>query len=166
MQIYHWEILKLNKNKCHFRCTKILFSGEVISTEGVWPDPKKLCMLTVNWIYVLKELAFIRRASSLSTLTRLTGVFSSLWGTQDLMPLCFSWTHWLYPQTDGNLATTVNSKHNHMKQYLQWAFQQNTVWSVLSTAWPRLFVPANSFIRTTNNNYKKCYSHADIPYRP
>ena len=35
-------ILKLNKDKCHFRCTSILFTGEVISRNGVQPDPKKL----------------------------------------------------------------------------------------------------------------------------
>ena len=34
--------LKLNKEKCHFRCTSILFFGEVISREGVQPDPHKV----------------------------------------------------------------------------------------------------------------------------
>ena len=29
--------LKLNKEKCHFRCTSILFLGEVVSREGVQP---------------------------------------------------------------------------------------------------------------------------------
>ena len=33
--------LKLNKEKCHFRCTSIQFFGEVISREGVQPDPQK-----------------------------------------------------------------------------------------------------------------------------
>ena len=33
--------LKLNKEKCHFRCTSILFFGEVISRKGVQPDHKK-----------------------------------------------------------------------------------------------------------------------------
>ena len=38
--------LKLNKEKCHFRCTCILFFGEVISREGVHPDPQKIKALT------------------------------------------------------------------------------------------------------------------------
>ena len=33
--------LKLNKEKCHFRCTSILFFGEVVLREGVQPDPQK-----------------------------------------------------------------------------------------------------------------------------
>ena len=31
--------LKLNKDKCHFRCTSIPFFSKVISREGVQPDP-------------------------------------------------------------------------------------------------------------------------------
>ena len=31
--------LKLNKEKCHFRCTSIPFFGEVVLREGVQPDP-------------------------------------------------------------------------------------------------------------------------------
>ena len=27
--------LKLNKDKCHFRCTSILFFGEIVSRDGV-----------------------------------------------------------------------------------------------------------------------------------
>ena len=34
--------LKLNKEKCDFRCTSIPFFGEVISREGVQPDPQKI----------------------------------------------------------------------------------------------------------------------------
>ena len=34
--------LKLNKDKCHFRCTSIPFFGEVVSREGVQPDPQKV----------------------------------------------------------------------------------------------------------------------------
>ena len=33
--------LELNKEKCHFRCTSTWFFGEVISREGVLPDPQK-----------------------------------------------------------------------------------------------------------------------------
>ena len=33
--------LKLNKDKCHFRYMSILFFGEVVSREGVQPDPQK-----------------------------------------------------------------------------------------------------------------------------
>ena len=31
--------LKLNKDKCHFRCMSIPFLGEVVSREGVQLDP-------------------------------------------------------------------------------------------------------------------------------
>ena len=34
--------LKLNNNKCHFRCTSIVFFGEIISRDGISPDPRKL----------------------------------------------------------------------------------------------------------------------------
>ena len=38
--------LKLNKDKCHFRCTSIPFFGEIVSREGVQPDPQKNRALT------------------------------------------------------------------------------------------------------------------------
>ena len=38
--------LKLNKEKCHLRCTSILFFGEVISGERVQTDPQKIKALT------------------------------------------------------------------------------------------------------------------------
>ena len=34
--------LKLNKNKCYFRCTSIPFFGKVVSREGVQPDLQKV----------------------------------------------------------------------------------------------------------------------------
>ena len=34
--------LKLHKEKCHFRCMSIPFFEEVISREGVQPDPQKI----------------------------------------------------------------------------------------------------------------------------
>ena len=38
--------LKLNKDKCLFRCCSIPFFGEVISQQGVSLDPRKLQALT------------------------------------------------------------------------------------------------------------------------
>ena len=38
--------LKLNKEKCHFRCTSIPFFGEVVSRQGIQPDPQKVRALT------------------------------------------------------------------------------------------------------------------------
>ena len=38
--------LKLNKDKCHFRCTSIPFFGKVVSGEGIQPDPQKIKALT------------------------------------------------------------------------------------------------------------------------
>ena len=38
--------LKLNKDKCHFRCTSIPFFGEVVSREGIHPDLQKIRALT------------------------------------------------------------------------------------------------------------------------
>ena len=39
--------LKLNKEKCHFRCTSIPFFGEVILRRGVQPGPQKIKALMV-----------------------------------------------------------------------------------------------------------------------
>ena len=38
--------LKLNKDKCHFRCTQVLFFGKIISRNGVKPHPLKLKAMT------------------------------------------------------------------------------------------------------------------------
>ena len=38
--------LKLKKEKCHFRCMSIPFFGEVVSRQGVQPDPQKVRALT------------------------------------------------------------------------------------------------------------------------
>ena len=38
--------LKLNEDKCHFRCTSIPFFGKVVSREGIQPDPQKIKSLT------------------------------------------------------------------------------------------------------------------------
>ena len=38
--------LKLNREKCHFRCTSIPFFGEVVSRHGVQPNPQKVRALT------------------------------------------------------------------------------------------------------------------------
>ena len=38
--------LKVNKEKCHFRCTSIPRFGEVVSWQGVQPDPQKVRALT------------------------------------------------------------------------------------------------------------------------
>ena len=37
--------LKLNKDKCHFRCMQIPFFGEVISRDGVQAEPQKIKVL-------------------------------------------------------------------------------------------------------------------------
>ena len=34
--------LKLNKDKCHFRCMSVPFFGEVITRNGVQPDLQKI----------------------------------------------------------------------------------------------------------------------------
>ena len=38
--------LKLNKERCNFRCTSILFFGKVVSREGIHPDLQKVRALT------------------------------------------------------------------------------------------------------------------------
>ena len=38
--------LKLNKDKCHLRCTSIPFFGEVVSRQGVQLDPQMVKALT------------------------------------------------------------------------------------------------------------------------
>ena len=40
LQICRQVNLKLNKDKCHFRCTSVPFFGEVISRHGVQPCPQ------------------------------------------------------------------------------------------------------------------------------
>ena len=40
------ENSKMNKDKCHFRCTSVSFYGEIVSRQGIKLDPKKLKVLT------------------------------------------------------------------------------------------------------------------------
>ena len=35
--------LKLNKKKCRFHMTELPYIGHIITSEGVKPDPKKVC---------------------------------------------------------------------------------------------------------------------------
>ena len=42
MQTYHKENLKLNKNKCHFWCTRVPFFREIVSSCDIQPEPCKL----------------------------------------------------------------------------------------------------------------------------
>ena len=42
LQICRQVNLKLNKDKCHFRCTSVSLFGEMISRHGVQPNPQKL----------------------------------------------------------------------------------------------------------------------------
>ena len=42
LQICRQASMKLNKDKCLFRCTSIPFFGEVVSCKGVSPDPRKI----------------------------------------------------------------------------------------------------------------------------
>ena len=42
LQVSRCVNLKLNKDKCHFRCTSIPIFGEVISRHGVRSDPQEL----------------------------------------------------------------------------------------------------------------------------
>ena len=46
LQLWRQVNLKLNKHKCHIRCTSVLFFSEVISKLGAKPDPWKLMALT------------------------------------------------------------------------------------------------------------------------
>ena len=73
--------LKLNKEKCYFRCTSIPFFGEVISRKGVQPNPQKVKTLADMVSRSKKELqAFLGIINYL-------GKFSQ--GTADVCdPLC------------------------------------------------------------------------------
>ena len=42
LQGYRQVNLKLNRDKCHFRCTLIPFFCEIISQNGVQPGPQKI----------------------------------------------------------------------------------------------------------------------------
>ena len=46
LQICRHMNLKLNKDKCHFRCTSVPFLGEVVTREGVQPNPQMLKAVT------------------------------------------------------------------------------------------------------------------------
>ena len=46
IHIFHWENLRLNKNKCHFKCIRVPFFGKRASRQWVLPDSWKLHMLT------------------------------------------------------------------------------------------------------------------------
>ena len=48
MQICSTESLKLNKDKCHFKCTRVPFFGQIVSRHGVQQDHKMLCTFTQN----------------------------------------------------------------------------------------------------------------------
>ena len=42
LQICRQVNLKLNKDKCHFRCMQVLFFGKIISRHGLKCNPRKL----------------------------------------------------------------------------------------------------------------------------
>ena len=46
LQIFIQVNLKLNKDKCHFRCTQVLFLGKILSKNDVKSDPWKLKAMT------------------------------------------------------------------------------------------------------------------------
>ena len=46
LQICRHVNLKLNKDKCHYRCTSFPFFDEMISRHGVQPNPQRLAVLT------------------------------------------------------------------------------------------------------------------------
>ena len=37
--------LKLNKKKCRFHMTELPYIGHILTSEGVKPDPKKVCAI-------------------------------------------------------------------------------------------------------------------------
>ena len=39
LQVRRQVNLKLNKDKCHFRCMQVSFFGEIVSRNDVKPDP-------------------------------------------------------------------------------------------------------------------------------
>ena len=46
LQICRKDNLNLYTNKCHFRCPALTFFGEIISRQGMRPDPRKLKAVT------------------------------------------------------------------------------------------------------------------------
>ena len=46
IEIFCKENLKLNKDKCHYRCMRVPFFTKKISRCSVQPDPNKLYVLT------------------------------------------------------------------------------------------------------------------------
>ena len=46
MQIFGQENLKVNKNKCTFRYTRVLFFGKIVSGQGMQIASQKLYLFT------------------------------------------------------------------------------------------------------------------------
>ena len=61
MQICQQENMKLNKNKCHFRCIRILFFDKILSRDSMQQDPGKLHALTEMPPPVIKRITIILR---------------------------------------------------------------------------------------------------------
>ena len=67
--------LKLNKDKCHFRCIDIPFFGEIVSRDGTYPDPRKLkALMDMSPPRCKKELqSFLGMANYFSKFSPATG---------------------------------------------------------------------------------------------
>ena len=55
LQICRKKNIKLNTDKCHFRCTSVPFLGEIISRKDIRPNPRKLKALTDMTLLKLKR---------------------------------------------------------------------------------------------------------------
>ena len=50
MQTYQKENVKLNKDKCHFRCMRVPIYSDIISRYGVQLDPKNCMCICSNML--------------------------------------------------------------------------------------------------------------------
>ena len=81
LQICRKANLKLSKEKCHFRCSRIHFSGKVISWDSTSPDHRKLGVLVdMSLLKCTKEIqSFLVKINYLSKLLLATAeVFEAL----------------------------------------------------------------------------------------
>ena len=84
--------LKLNKEKCHFRCTSMPFFKEVVSRQGVQPDPQKVkALMEMPAPKIKKELqAFLGVINYLNTFS--PGTSEACKPLRKLMPCKATWT--------------------------------------------------------------------------
>ena len=119
MQTCQWENLKLNKNKCHFRHSRIPFFQWIIYRDRLQPDPWKLYVLTEMPPHnnnkkrignILDNMDYLRKF-----LPSTVAVCKSL---QMLTPLKCEWTWNLYERAKPVIKKNTTMAFNNKREQL------------------------------------------------